>query len=295
MKIFIDPGHGGSDPGATGHGLKEKAVCLTLALALEEILMNHYTGHEIKLSRRQDETISLTERTHMANRWGAHYLVSIHINAGGGTGFESYIYNQTTAHSTRSKQFRTDMHQAIVKTTGLKDRGPKKANFHMLRESLMPAILTENGFIDMAHDAHLLKDMAFLYDIATAHAQGIARAFKLKRLPSGGGSRSGEASDQVVHSVVRGDTLWDLARRYETTVDKLKQWNPSVVPKRLQVGRRLIVGEGSSGAGMYHAIVKDDTLWRLSRTYGTTVHQLLNLNPDLDPNKLAIGSNIRIK
>lgn len=92
VKIFIDPGHGGTDPGASANGLQEKQLTLQIALALRNILLNEYQNVTVQLSRTSDQTVSLTQRTNAANSWGADYFLSIHINAGGGTGFEDYIY-----------------------------------------------------------------------------------------------------------------------------------------------------------------------------------------------------------
>lgn len=182
-KIFIDPGHGGRDPGAMGYGLKEKAVTLSIALKIRNILNDEYEGHSIKLSRTTDQTLSLKQRTEMANRWQADYLLSVHINAGGGTGYEDYIY-QTLANSTQTSQLRSIMHAEVMKSTGGVNRGKKKANFHMLRESKMSAILTENGFIDRQSDAAKLKTEAHLNKIARGHVNGLVKAFKLKRKAS---------------------------------------------------------------------------------------------------------------
>ncbi|MDY0394949.1 N-acetylmuramoyl-L-alanine amidase [Virgibacillus halophilus] len=74
VRIFIDPGHGGSDPGASANGLKEKDVTLDIALKTRDILNNSYSGHTIKLSRTSDVTTSLAARTNMANNWGANFF-----------------------------------------------------------------------------------------------------------------------------------------------------------------------------------------------------------------------------
>lgn len=82
VKIFIDPGHGGTDSGAVGNGLKEKDLTLKISKKIKEKLAN-YENVQIKLSRESDQTLSLPQRTNMANAWGANYLISVHINAGG--------------------------------------------------------------------------------------------------------------------------------------------------------------------------------------------------------------------
>lgn len=178
-RIFIDAGHGGSDSGAVGHGLQEKNLTLILARYTRDYLRDHFTGYEVKLSRRKDETLSLGERTNAANRWKADILVSIHINAGGGTGFESFIYSGSFRGKIQTRGMQKTLHDAIVAETGFVNRGLKEQNFHMVRASQMPAILTESGFIDRLEDAKLLQSDAFLKRIAKGHAVGIARILQL--------------------------------------------------------------------------------------------------------------------
>ncbi len=84
VKIFIDPGHGGSDTGASANGLQEKQLTLQTALALRNMLLNEYQNVSVLLSRTSDQTVSLTQRTNAANSWGADYFLSIHMNAGAG-------------------------------------------------------------------------------------------------------------------------------------------------------------------------------------------------------------------
>lgn len=291
VNIFIDPGHGGSDPGATAFGLKEKDICLKIALTLEQLL-HPYGGLQTRLSRKRDETMSLQARTQMANRWGADYLVSIHINAGGGTGFESFIHNGSYINKADTNRLRGYVHESIIKTTKFKDRGQKEANFHMLRESNMSAILTENGFIDHPKDAKQLQRDAFLTDIAKAHAHGIANAFNLEKTGSQQPVIKQGETDHL-HTVVRGDTLYNLAKQYGTTVVQLIEWNNPIAPEKLRVGQILVVKRDDDNR-LSHTIVKSDTLWNLGVRYGTTVDRLLTINPDVDPKRLQIGEQIRI-
>ncbi|WP_117169577.1 N-acetylmuramoyl-L-alanine amidase [Paraliobacillus sediminis] len=179
-KIFIDPGHGGNDPGASSNGLVEKDVTLNIALKLEQILKNSYQDVTTRLSRTTDQTVSLTNRTNNANNWDADYYLSIHINAGGGVGFESYIWNGKFASRSETERLRSAIHNEIVETVGWRDRGKKEANFHVLRETAMPAMLTENGFIDNDTDAEEMKTPQWIEEVARGHASGIAKAFKLK-------------------------------------------------------------------------------------------------------------------
>lgn len=178
VKIFIDPGHGGSDPGAQGNGILEKNITLDIANRIRDILLNEFAGVEVRMSRSSDTTVSLAQRTSSANSWGANYFLSIHINAGGGTGFESYIYPSASAQTNRYQDI---IHPEIVSLSGFKNRGKKGANFHVLRETNMSALLTENGFVDNVTDANNLRSASFREKIARGHVNGLAKAFNLKR------------------------------------------------------------------------------------------------------------------
>ncbi|MEF3330441.1 MULTISPECIES: N-acetylmuramoyl-L-alanine amidase family protein [Oceanobacillus] len=178
-RIYIDPGHGGADPGASANGLQEKDVTLDIALRTRDILNEQYSSHTIKLSRTSDVTKSLDARTNEANNWGANFFVSIHINAGNSTGYESFTWNGSYENKERTNAIRKTIHNETVEQTGFTDRGKKEANLHVLRESSAPAILTENGFIDNAADADKLKNAASIEKIAQGHADGIAKALGL--------------------------------------------------------------------------------------------------------------------
>ncbi|MER7419712.1 N-acetylmuramoyl-L-alanine amidase [Micromonospora peucetia] len=173
-KVYIDPGHGGTDPGAIGNGLQEKALTLDISLQLRSILLANW-GVDVRMSRTTDITRSLAYRTDDANAWGANLLVSVHINSGGGTGFESYRYPTASAATVN---LHNALHPRVIgaqRTIGsVTDRGLKTANFHMLREAAMPSVLTENLFIDTLADANLLKRADFITATARGHAQGIA-------------------------------------------------------------------------------------------------------------------------
>ncbi|MEK5109892.1 N-acetylmuramoyl-L-alanine amidase [Cytobacillus sp. FSL K6-0129] len=178
-KIFIDAGHGGNDPGAVGNGLREKDLTLTISKRVGAILANDYKGATIKYSRTGDQSLSLKQRTDAANAWGADLFVSVHINAGGGTGYEDYVYTTVGAGT---QKFQDAIHSEIMKRIdGVRDRGKKRANYHVLRESRMPAVLTESLFIDKAADAAKLKQASFIEAVAQGHAAGIAKAFNLAK------------------------------------------------------------------------------------------------------------------
>ena len=177
-KIFIDPGHNysGLDTGAHGNGLKEQDITYLIAERLKAKL--ECVGFEIKMSRNslQDNcdnssiTKSLRHRYSMANEWGADYFVSIHCNAGGGTGTEVY----SNVYGSKAYKLSECIQKRIVKRIGLSDRGVKTANFAVLTGTNMPAVLVETAFIDKAQDAKILGSESGREDFATAIAEGIS-------------------------------------------------------------------------------------------------------------------------
>jgi N-acetylmuramoyl-L-alanine amidase len=179
VRIVLDAGHGGKDSGAVGNGLKEKDLTLKIVKQIGRML-SEYENAEVHYTRTDDRFLELSERAEIANKLKADYFISVHINAGGGTGFETYIYNGGVSAPTVAYQ--NVIHQEILKAIGnVKDRGKKRANYAVLRQTKMPALLTENLFIDNANDAAKLKSEQFLLQIAHGHVQGIVKAFGLKK------------------------------------------------------------------------------------------------------------------
>ncbi|WNF23350.1 N-acetylmuramoyl-L-alanine amidase [Mesobacillus jeotgali] len=201
MKLYLDPGHGGSDPGAQGNGLREKDLTLDIALKLRTILENNYENIDVRMSRTSDVTKSLDQRTNEANTWGADFYLSIHINSfnGSASGYEDYIYSGLSDNSATAR-YRDIIHTEVMKLNQLNNRGKKKADFHVLRESTMDAMLSENGFIDNAQDAALMKQESWRLNVAQGHANGIAKAFNLaaKNTPTGGESSDRGALFKVI-------------------------------------------------------------------------------------------------
>ncbi|WP_017149713.1 N-acetylmuramoyl-L-alanine amidase [Bacillus bingmayongensis] len=185
MKLIIDAGHGGYDSGAVGNGLIEKNLTLQIARRVRDILLANYTIN-IKMTRDSDVFIALSERANIANSFGADFFISFHINSGGGTGFESYIYNGLSDSSSAAAK-QQKMHAAVnpvLTKYGLRDRGAKKANYAVLRETAMDAILTETAFIDTTFDANLLKNPQFIEDLCQAYARGIVAILGLTANPN---------------------------------------------------------------------------------------------------------------
>ena len=183
-KIFIDLGHGGKDGGAGGNKILEKDIVLKLGKKMEALLKN-YQDTDVMLSRSSDVFLSLDARTDKANNWGADVLCSVHVNSAAdvsASGFETYRYPNANAGTVA---FQNLMHEEIMKAisgSNINDRGKKQENFHMLRESDMKAILTENLFISNSGNAAKLKDDYFLDQLAQGHVNGFEKFLGLKRI-----------------------------------------------------------------------------------------------------------------
>jgi N-acetylmuramoyl-L-alanine amidase len=178
--VVIDPGHGGSDPGAVANGLKEATLTLALSKRIRKALLRDFDVR-VELTRSSDKSVDLSRRAAFANDRGADYFVSVHVNSGGGSGYEDFVHDGVAATSQTEKR-RSAVHDAVMsflRRQGVRDRGKKAANFAVLRETSMPAILTENLFIDAVADARLLKKDTFLKGLAEAHAKGIGVALAL--------------------------------------------------------------------------------------------------------------------
>ncbi|WP_158630238.1 N-acetylmuramoyl-L-alanine amidase [Glycomyces terrestris] len=176
-KVYLDPGHGGTDPGATHYGLQEKWLTLSIARHARDHLLAH--GYQVRMSRNSDVYRSLEYRTSDANDWGASVFVSIHINSNGGTGFESY---RSPGASDRTMRLQNEVHWGALNRMRLADssienRGKKEAAFYVLVNTRMSAVLTENLFIDTAQDANLLDRDGFREKCGIGHALGIRRFF----------------------------------------------------------------------------------------------------------------------
>jgi N-acetylmuramoyl-L-alanine amidase len=174
MKICIDPGHGGSDPGAIGPtGLKEKDITLLVAQKVADKLQN--MGVNVKLTRTDDNFVSLEKRCKIANNFGANYFVSIHCNSATNStakGTETYH----AMGSTQGQKLAQAIQEELIQATGLTNRGVKTAGYYVLRYTNMPAALTELAFISNAEEEKLLKKPSFQEKVANAIVNGIAKA-----------------------------------------------------------------------------------------------------------------------
>ena len=186
IKIGYDAGHGVNTPGKrTPDGEREWLFNDKVAKSFANELAL-YKG--ITAKRFDDNTgkrdVPLKERTDGANNWGADYYISFHHNALGGswgnhTGVETYLY---TNPQYRSVELANAIHPSVVQAYGLRDRGIKRSNLHIVRETTMPAILVEGGFMDSRIDINKLRDHTVLTNAGKLIAQSLAKFLGLESL-----------------------------------------------------------------------------------------------------------------
>ncbi|MGC6587832.1 N-acetylmuramoyl-L-alanine amidase family protein [Paenibacillus sp. Dod16] len=177
-KVVIDSGHGGKDNGATGaSGSFEKDFTLQLALKVEE-LAKQEPQIEVVLTRSEDRFISSIdrERPEIANRLGADIFISIHGNTyedASVSGTETYYYHED------SRFLAEIMQKHMVQTSGFRDRGVKKEDFFVLKDSNMPAALIEMGYLTNPQEENEMLTEDFQYRMASSILDGIKEALNL--------------------------------------------------------------------------------------------------------------------
>lgn len=209
--IVIDPGHGGSQPGACSNGLKEKDLTLKIAKYFRDEL-KEYSGVEVYMTRETDRDVSdgsddeLTKRVEFAASKNADLLVSVHINSTG-TGkakgaevwapnknynFKAYEVGQAVAQDIQDELVKLGLTNRGVQTSYSKNNtqypdGSLADYYAIIRESKekgFPGIIVEHAFIDNASDAAFLKSEENLKNLGIADATGIANYYNLKKEPT---------------------------------------------------------------------------------------------------------------
>ena len=166
-------GHGGSDPGATGNGLRESDVNLQIALRLKDELEG--CGVAVGISRTRDEDDTTNEEVRECNAYDPDYACDIHTNAGGGTGFEAYCSINGGKGRTLAENISAAMVAAGYKSRGVKTKKGKNGDYYgFIRGTNCPAVILECAFID-SQDYKNIDSADDYAKIAKAYAKGICK------------------------------------------------------------------------------------------------------------------------
>ena len=288
-KIVIDAGHGGTDSGAVGNGIVEKDLTLKIATYIADRLRS--LGADVTLTRDSDETLDPTERVRrVLNAYGNSkdvLVISNHINAGGGDGAE-------VIYALRG----TDVLPNLI-LNNLKDEGqnirkayvrrlpsdPSKDYYFMLRNTgNTDALIVEYGFLDSK-----LDDVNQLKNNYRNYAEAVVKAVtEYLNIPY---NIDINPSDEGTYTVVSGDTLWSIAKKFDTSVNEIKKLN-NLSNNLLKVGTNLIVPNVNNDSN--YIVVRGDTLYSIARKNNISVDKIRELN-NLTSDVLRVGQVIKLK
>ncbi|MBE8998208.1 N-acetylmuramoyl-L-alanine amidase [Nostoc sp. LEGE 12447] len=173
--VIIDPGHGGKDSGAVGIGrVLEKDIILPISKRIAQVLQQN--GVQVVMTRDSDYFVTLPGRVQLAERANADVFVSIHANSAGASrpdvsGLETYYYDSGLGLA-------RIVHNSILQSVNVRDRGVRRARFYVLRKSSMPSILVETGYLTGRDDMAKLRSSAYQNQMADAIARGVLQYLK---------------------------------------------------------------------------------------------------------------------
>lgn len=185
MKIMLDAGHGYNTPGKRSpDGMREYEFNRAVANYARQLLVN-YKNVTVYFSHSDQEDVSLQERTDKANRLNVDIFVSIHANAYGTGGWNNVGGIETYVYPTKpplAYQLAQKIQRNLILSTGLENRGVRTADFHVLRETKMDAVLAECGFMTNREEVKLLRSETYRKTVAEAIVKALVDQFKLQPL-----------------------------------------------------------------------------------------------------------------
>ena len=286
--IVIDSGHGGSDFGASGNGINEKDYTLMIS----EYMKNRFDelGIPSKMTRVKDETITPADRVNrILNAYGNSpdvLVISNHLNAGGGSGAE-VIYalrnNDVLAKNILKGLGESGMPIRKVYQRRLPSDMTKDYYFIHRNTGLTEPLIIEYGFIDNKSDADKIKNNYKRY------AESV-----VKEIANYKGYNYVEPRVQEEYIVQKGDTLWNISKRLDTSVDELKKLN-NLNSNLLYVGQKLKVPSymTAEDTNINYIVKPGDNLYNIAKSYNTTVNDIKTYN-NLISDNLNVGQIIKI-
>ncbi|WP_338449572.1 N-acetylmuramoyl-L-alanine amidase [Niallia oryzisoli] len=171
--ITIDPGHGGTDPGAMNGSIKEKDIALTVAKILEQKLKN--AGAKTVMTRTGDTYPTLDGRVQTSINNYSEMFVSIHNNAAtpSASGTETYYDTSENDNGAESRELAIEIQKQLIALIGTKDRGVKDNDYLVIREQHIPSVLVELAFISNSDDLAKLTSAEYQELFAEAIFRGI--------------------------------------------------------------------------------------------------------------------------
>ena len=345
--IVIDPGHGGTDPGAVSNGLKEKDFTLRISKYMYDRLKE--LGVPVRLTRDSDVTLTPKERVNKVQSFFGDskdvVVVSNHLNAGGGDGAEviyalrnnstlskkilnelekegqnvrKYYHQRLPSNPIKDYYFmqrNTPNNETITVEYGFID-SPKddveqiEKNYKNYVEAVIRALADYKGFKytpPLGSDYYIVKKGDSLWSIANKYGITVKELKEINKLTSNT-LKVGQTlkltkndemipEDYLIYKVKKGDSLWDIAKEYNTTVDTLKKIN-NLSNDKLTINQQLFIPKNNNSSvkntgEINYVVQKGDNLWTIANKYDTTINDIKNLN-NLKTNTLQIGQVLKI-
>ena len=289
-KVIIDPGHGGTDSGATGNNLLEKDYNLLISKYMYDRFKE--LGVPVAITRDSDTTLSPTDRVNtILNKFGNSsdvILISNHVNSGGGEGAE-------VVYALRNKD---TLARRILENIGAAGQETRKyyqrrlpsdtsKDYYFIHRNTgnLEPLIVEYGFIDNTKDVEFLKEN--YKELAEAVISAVANYIGVPYTPP-------EGLITNTYIVQKGDSLYSIANKLGTTVSELKKEN-NLTSNTLQIGQilRIPTKEIYEGEENVYIVQKGDTLYSVAMANNTTVDELKKAN-NLTSNILSTGQLLKI-
>ena len=289
-KVIIDPGHGGTDSGATGNNLLEKDYNLLISKYMYDRFKQ--LGVPVAITRDSDTTLSPTDRVNtILNKFGNSsdvILISNHVNSGGGEGAE--VIYALRNKDTLAKRILENIGAAGQETRKYYQRrlpSDTSKDYYFIHRNTgnLEPLIVEYGFIDNTKDVEFLKEN--YEELAEAVISAVANYIGVPYTPP---------EDLITNTYVvqKGDTLYSIANKLGTTVSELKKEN-NLTSNTLQIGEvlRIPTKEIYEEEENIYIVKKGDSLYSIANKYNTTVDELKRIN-NLTSNILSIGQVLKL-
>lgn len=293
IKIVVDAGHGGSDPGAVANGVKEKDLTLKISQYMYERFKE--LGIPVVLTRDSDITLTPSERvSRILNAFGNHenvIVISNHINSNAtpnsAEGAEVIFALRNT------DELATNILNELGNAGQVKrsvyqrrsERDPSKDYYFIHRETgVTQPVIVEYGFINNE------KDLARIQNNYKAFVDAVVKAvLETNNIQIGSGTTNNQVTGET-YVVKNGDSLWKIAQMYKTTVDNLKSLN-NLTTDIITPGQVLKIPQND--VSTMYVVKAGDTLWKIAQSYGVSVNELASYN-NISNDFLSIGQILMI-
>ena len=287
--IVIDPSKGGRESGVTGNGIVEKDYNLLIS----EYIFNRLKslGADVKIIRTTDEYISEDDRANkILNAYGNNSKVVALSNMLGNTVSGAEIIYALRNNSNLASALAENLDDAgltVSKYYQRRSENDTSKDYYNIQKDtgLIETIIVNYGNINNINEATNIKNE--WEDYAEAVVKSLANYTNVPYYKEG--------ESQEIYTVKKGDSLWKIANKYNTTVEKLKSAN-NLKTNTLSVGQKLVIPSISVSPEVSdtYIVQKGDSLWSIANKFNMTVSELKNLN-NLTNNLLSIGQVLKIK